>query len=106
MVMSLVSLTCPGTKTPLRDNASIKRVVGLLDTHHLQYQFVDNVAGWGCLNQDWLEFTCEIETSWGWCKPQFLTEAEWTEIWFPLLQEGKVLMQVYYKVGDELVAHH
>lgn len=106
MVMCLVSVSCPGTKTPLRKNPTLEPIVRILNAHAIAYQFADTMAGWGCLNQDWLEFTCVVETSWGWCKPKFLSEKEWTEIWLPLLEEGKLLMQIHYRINGKLIAHH
>lgn len=107
MANSLVSMSCPGTKIPLRENKALEPVLRLLKEHGIAHEFVDSMLGWGCLNQDWVEFTCEMEMSWGWCKPEFLTEQEWVEVLYPLLVNGQVLMQVYYKKGDgELVAHH
>jgi len=104
--MCLVSVSCPGTKTPLRNNTTLKPIVRILDAHEIAYQFVDTMAGWGCLNQDWLEFTCVVERSWSWCKPNFLSDKEWTEIWHPMLEEGKLLMQIHYRSNGNLIAHH
>ncbi len=104
-VQSLLAFSVPGTSVSLRDNPLIKALIVLLDERGIEHQFVDNVAGWGCLNQDWLEFTAEVETSWGWCYPTFIPQNEWETTWFPALHEGRLLMQVYYKKDGELVPH-
>jgi len=66
---------------------------------------VDTVAGWGCLNQYWLAVECEVETSWGWCRPVCLDADEW-DVLFGALARGHLIMMVHYRTeSGELEPH-
>lgn len=98
-IRSLVSVSVPGSLgpsewlIPLRDHPVISWVISLLDRNKITYQQCDTIQTWGNCDQDWIEFTCDVETSWSWCKPSFLNDEEWN-IFFVLLNRGDLLMQV------------
>ena len=68
-------------------------------------KIVDSVPGYGCMNKTWLQVECEMETSYGWCKPSFLTETAWTELW-GFLQAGVLIMMVWYRREDGPAVPH
>lgn len=103
-ILSLVSISVPGGTTAegvgIEDNPHIKRLVQSLDRAGIEYKEVDSFPGWGNLNQDWIEFSCEITTAWSWCKPTFLWESEWKAL-FAALATGQLIMMVQYKIHKE-----
>lgn len=106
MTNCLLCISCAGTKTPLREHPQAALFMKALEGKGVEFKVVDTVAGWGCLNQDWIEFRCEVETSWSWCRPTIFSEAEW-EFWFEQFHSGVLLMHVEYETADgKLVPHH
>lgn len=82
-----IQLTTPGKwNVPLMDE--MKQMF----PKHLR---CDTIMGWGCLDQDWLEITTDIDTSWGWCKPLSITDDQWNRL-YQLLESGQMLMMVHY----------
>ena len=68
-------------------------------------EVVDTVAGWGCLNQEWVAVDWEVETSWGWCRPTCLDPEEW-DVLFESLRRGHLIMMVHYQTeSGELEPH-
>lgn len=111
-IKCLINITVPGygedTWKTFKKLPEIKLVTDQLDKLGISCQSVDNVAGWGCLNQDWIEFEAFVYTSWGWCKiDQF---ENWDKVFYPLLVSGKLLMYLSYiketKEGKEYIPHH
>jgi hypothetical protein len=83
----------------------IKHLCDMLKLMDINYQKVDTVAGWGCLDQDWIEFEREVETSYGWCSIKGL------EAFHDYFHEGSLLMHLSYvkvnKCGQkEYTPHH
>ena len=81
----------------------------IMKANNIAYQRVDSVVSWGNMNQDWIEFECELETSWGWPRLLFMSEDR-AEDFFRRLQNGKlILMMSYIEEKDgkkEYVPHH
>lgn len=101
---ALINITIPGTEILLAESFLIKNVKELLLKNNIQSSVVDTVSGWGCLNQDWLEFVTEINTSYDWVKfPEITEDIENFSVQefnncFPT---GRLLMGVRWIVTDE-----
>lgn len=108
---ALIALTVPGTVESAKKNALLLEIQKTLREQGISAEFVDTVAGWGCLNQSWLEFRADIETSWGWCVILPLVglqpdEGDSSNYLQELLHSGKVLMMVHYEnKNGELEPH-
>lgn len=103
---ALINISTPGTFSDLKQNPIILELISILDKHSIKHRFVDTVVGWGNLNQDWLEFVCDIETSWSWCKLTSLTDEEWKTL-YDRLTSGLIIMMIHYKTKDgEYIPHH
>ena len=91
----LVQITIPGTINSAKDDVFIQTFKKELAKCGITGVFVDTIINWGCLNQDWLEFGCDVESSYGWCQlsipdlPEKLNK-EFQE----RLHAGLILMQV------------
>lgn len=97
-VLALIDISIPGRS--LRHSKEIEDLVGYLEECRIPWRAVDSVLGWGNLNQDWIEFEAEIETSWGWCEVKFTEGERQKFIWGWLkenLESGKFLMHIMYK---------
>lgn len=95
ITQALLNLSTPG----FYHDGFMKKLASVFEKHGIETKKVDTVLGWGNLNQHWLELTCEIETSWDWCKPTVLNDEEWN--WFhSALSCGMYIMMVYYKDKD------
>ena len=118
-VNALVQISVPGFtrrwvdkdfldyNTCLEDDPAIKWLLTLVTKAGLEWNKCDTIAGWGCLNQDWIEFTCDIETSWSWCKPCFIVDGSDAEkYFFELLDHGKLIMMVHYVEDGKYIPHH
>jgi len=118
-VKALVSVSVPGFTRRwvekdsqdynafLEGNLAIKWLIELLDRNEIKWNKCDTIAGWGCLNQNWIEFICDIETDWSWCKPCFIIEGSAVEKYFyELFDHGKLIMMVHYIDGDKYIPHH
>jgi hypothetical protein len=107
---ALIYLTVPGTIDKPRNNFFLRSLRERLQAEGIEAKFVDTIPGWGCLNQDWLQFRTTIETSWGWCHLSDLAEMgseffprdeeNWADKVQDLLHAGKLVMQVYYENGE------
>jgi hypothetical protein len=107
----LILLGIPGTKKEIKDDVYIKLIVERLTSLGIKFTFCDTVAGWGCLNQDWLEFECAVKTSWDWCRLDIFPIPEWEKDWYPVFESGQLLMQVLYvtnneEPGKKYIHHH
>ena len=110
IVNALLSFTTPGTfgviedsshqriiRMSKKDDPILKWIEMILPRGH----YCDTKAAWGCLNQDWYEVECEIDTSFGWCEPTKLSKDE-KEALYQLLDTGRLLMMVYYiRLNDD-----
>lgn len=129
LMQAIISLTIPGTYRNAQQDPFLLHLEEVLNKAGIEAGFVDTVSGWGCLDQNWLEFTCEVDTSWGWCdivplKNLILDPSEdlefprrhwwvvgvdkrsWNDELQRLLHFGQVLMMVHYKKGEDVVPHH
>lgn len=111
MKTALIAISIPGKfdddddmSMHFTDHPLLAWLTSLLTKYNIEWQKVDTNLGWGNLNQDWIEFTTEIDTSWSWCKLNILTEKE-SKILFALLQRGELLMTVHYREKGELRPH-
>lgn len=116
-VKALVYISIPGKWTEedegillhLTDHPIILWIISVLEKNRIPYQSVDTIAGWGNLNQDWLEFRTEVETSFGWCRPTIFSPKE-NRLFLNLLNRGEILFQLSYiqeKNGEEsFIEHH
>ena len=100
----LMNITIPGTQSSPRDDNNIKQLMSILDKHGIEHNFFDTIPGWGCLNQDWLEFKCEADTSFDWCTIVAFSEIE-KEWLTTMLHTGKLLMHVRYIGEKEYIPH-
>lgn len=100
-IPALVHLSVPGTETTAATYRTLDFWAGVFASHvgEDRVSEVDSVAGWGCLNQDWIAVDCEVETSWGWCRPTCLDEAEWDTL-RGALHRGDLIMTVDYRTVD------
>jgi len=110
---AFIYVTIPGSVVSAKRNWLLETLQKDLKRAGIESQFVDTVGGWGNLNQDWLEFKCDIETSWGWCEILPLSSLKdesydnlWKDFYFDLFHHGNLLMMVYYVSDDgELIPH-
>lgn len=94
--LALIDISVPGNwNVPLTSMPPVRWLIGVLYKYGISHNVVDTVSAWGNLDQDWLEFRCEIETSWSWCVLLPLNEQE-RDLCYKLLAEGKLIMQVHY----------
>jgi hypothetical protein len=101
--LALVSVSVPGDipeDSRLTEQPAIAWLESVLEKNNIKSHVVDTVMGWGNLNQDWLEFRAEIETSWSWCELCCLS-AEESETFRSYLSDGKLLMRIYYIKNEE-----
>jgi len=100
----IVDVSIPGTFSSPQENEHIKKLQKDLAYIGIKAKFVDSVLGWGCLNQDWLEFESEIDISWGWC--QFF-KGELGKYYEECFHHGHLIMILHY-IDDngKLQAHH
>jgi hypothetical protein len=100
----LICISAPGTSAKLESNPYIGKLIRQLDKKRIKWQKVDSMMGWGCLNQDWIEFTAPVLTSYGWC------EIKGLEYLTDLFIEGKLLMSLCYikevPASVEHIQHH
>lgn len=102
---ALVAVTVPGFlgqdewRLDFEDHPVMFWMKFLLKKHKIEHHRCDNMPGWWNLNQDWIEFVCDVETDWSWVKPLFLRDDEWNKM-FVLLTRGDLIMQVRYKVEE------
>lgn len=105
-VRCLIDITQPG-----RSREHIPWLTSMLARYGISFKEVDTVMGYGNLNQDWIEFECEVETSWGWCKPTFLDLRDWGAL-VDALEHGRLIMMAYYVTQDDphgerkFIPHH
>jgi len=102
---ALVGVSAPGNMIPLRDHNLCNLLIKCLKEKGITGTFVDTFLGWGCLDQDWFEFSCEIDTDWGWCRLLPFNDSEW-EFWHSLFVSGALIMQIHYEENDKLIPHH
>lgn len=98
---ALVQISVPGTVYEIRNHSIIERFQSLLDANNIKHNIVDTVPGWGCLNQEWVEFETEIDSSWGWAEfnkmPNDGKDGFSAEYIKKLLHEGKLIMMLMVK---------
>ena len=93
-------VTIPGTCHNIHDDCFLRVLKQELKEHDIESQFVDTCMGWGSLNQDWLEFNCEVETSYGW--PTFVPfDSATNDHYRQLFHYGKLLLMLSYIVEKE-----
>lgn len=93
-------VTVPGTYCDIHDHPLIRVLKQELKGCDIESQIVDACMGWGCLDQDWLEFNCEVDTSYGW--PRFIPfDSELNEHYQKLFHYGKLLLMLSYIVEKE-----
>jgi len=102
--LCLVSISCPNMKKS-KPSPSIKMVMKDLESHDINYSYVDTIQGWGNLNQDWLEFKRQMDLSWSWCLPSCLNSKQ-KKLWFKALNSGKLFMMVSYIEQDGTFTPH
>jgi len=108
-----ISVSVPGTFQSAKKSQLLEVLQEDLEKAGIESHFVDTIPGWGNLNQDWLEFECDIETSWGWCKilPLSMVKDQyydnlWEDFYFDLFHHGNLLMMVHYISEDgEYIPH-
>lgn len=105
----LVLLSVPGTGARAARNIMWHKWEEALKFTETSYRKCDTAMGWGCLNQDWIEFEDDCITSWDWVKPLSLI-GYWDGL-YQDLEDGKIIMLIYYKVpneggGFDYVPHH
>lgn len=101
----VLNITSPGTRVPLEENPDIRTLQEMLSRAGIVYKRVDTIPGWYNLNQDWLEFEDVVETHWGTCKILSLSQGDWEKLQ-SLLEEGRLLMMVHYKLKGEITTPH
>lgn len=101
----IVTVTIPGTIIDAEDDVLLKSFIDALKAKGIEGRFVDSILGWGCLNQNWFEFTTNVDTDMDWCNLVSFTPKEW-EYWRSMFETGKLLMIIYYKNGDEFEPHN
>lgn len=114
--LCLVSLTIPGTRKEHRNHPFLIELTQKLEELGISSHSVDTIPGWGNLNQDWLEFNCEVYTSWGWCVlvpligiPYPGASWDWATEFHKQLHDGSILMHLSYiretETGKDYIPH-
>lgn len=105
-----ICVSIPGDCERLHDNGLIKQLIKDLEDVGIKPTIADTLDGWGCLDQDWLEFECDIDTSYSWVKllpfvgmeDKYIREGkDLNDYYWELFHFGKLLMMVWYIEKDE-----
>lgn len=94
----LVQVSVPGERSDnmcLDKYPEVQGLISALKKNNIEYVRCDSIMGWGNLNQDWIEFKCELETSWSWPRLLFMDDSE-AEEFFQKLHHGRLLMMLSY----------
>jgi hypothetical protein len=106
LIQCLVDITIPGTIEKATENTLLLHLKSDLESKGIKCNFIDTVAGWGCLDQDWLEFECLVDTSWEWCRLSVFDQ-DTMEKYRGLMHAGKLIMMVHHRdENGKLIPHH
>ena len=118
-IKCVVDITVPGTNLNEKEHPLLLSFIQALKEHGVDGVFVDQILGWGCLDQNWFEFEANVETDFGWCKIDCFTDEEWygdvaspylKTGWHHYFSTGQLLMMLYYikegKEKNEFIPHH
>lgn len=102
----LILISIPGNIGLLSKNKLILKLKKQLLDNNIQSQIVDTVIGWGNLTQEWLEFECDMDISYGWVEFSIF-DLPTRNYYNRLFQLGKLIMMIFYIENDgRLIPHN
>jgi len=94
-----ISISIPGTAESIHDNQFINQLKLDLNVVGINCQIAHSIPECGCLNKEWLQFTCDVEMFYGW--PSFIAfngkmrgEKSLNQYYEDLLHYGKLIIQM------------
>lgn len=104
LIKCLVSVTIPGTIIEASQHPTLNAFISALKEKNIEGGFVDTIAGWGNLNQNWFEFEVDVETDFDFVKLECFSHDEWYGIddlsfmvgWRKYFETGQLLMMIHY----------
>jgi hypothetical protein len=113
----LVYVSVPGTFSNIHENGLITELINNLKSVGVSSTIVDSATGWGCPNQDWLEFECDLLLSFAWpdivpfvgfhsSRFEACEAVDLNSYYKTLFHHGHLLMMVHYRLEDGTLQPH